>query len=103
MDKLKKFARWTLIDIAYPHNLPMCTKVFIEQCQSFTFIAHRPQDKNPSTENPDLSRPHGRKLLKTLLEKEKTLIISIFSFSHNVVATPSPKVWFYYLPNDNNF
>ena len=28
--------------------------------------------------------PEGRKLLKTLWEKEKMMISSIFSFSHNV-------------------
>ena len=34
--------------------------------------------------NPDFKRPRKRRLLKTLWEKEKMLVPSIFSLSHNV-------------------
>ena len=38
---------------------------------------------NPFPHNPDLLGPSKRNLLKTLWEKEKMLVTSIFSFSHN--------------------
>ena len=39
---------------------------------------------NPLPQNPDFQRPLKRSLLKTIWEKEKMLVTSIFSFSHNV-------------------
>ena len=45
------------------------------------YICH---NVNPLPHIHDLKRPHMRSLLKTLWKKEKMLVTSIFSFSHNV-------------------
>ena len=51
-------------------------------CQTDKY--HRHISINPFTNNPCLSRSCRRKLLKTFRVKDKMLVTSIFSFSHNV-------------------
>ena len=49
---------------------------------------------NPFPNNPRLKRLWDRRLLKTLWEKEKMLLTSIFSFYHNVFYPVKDKFYF---------
>ena len=46
---------------------------------------------NPLPHNPNFQQPWEKSLLKTLWEKEKMLVTSIFSFSHNVFHSSQNK------------
>ena len=50
---------------------------------------------NPLPHHPDFSRPCTRSLLKTLWEKEKMLVTSIFFFCHNVFYPSQNKFCFF--------
>ena len=51
---------------------------------------------NPLPHNPDFQQPGKRTLLKTLLEKEKMMVTSIFSFSH-FVFYPSQNMFKFFM------
>ena len=50
---------------------------------------------NPLPHNPDFLLPAEKSLLKTLWEKEKMLVTSIFSFTHNVFYPSQNKFQFF--------
>ena len=49
---------------------------------------------NPLLNSPDILQPQERHLLQTLWEKEKMLVTSILSFSHNVLTLPTTNLNF---------
>ena len=62
-------------------NFVVCTTDSLNLVKAKSVLFSR---VNSLLHNPDFKRPCIRSLLKTLWEKEKMLVTSIFSFSHNV-------------------
>ena len=51
---------------------------------------------NPLSQISDFKQSSERRLLKTLLEKEKMLVSSIFSFFHNVFCPSRNTFWYFF-------
>ena len=59
-----------------------------------TFLYHLPPNSkfNSFPHNPNCKQPRDKKLFKTLWLKEKMLVTSIFSFSHNIFHPSQTKI-----------